>query len=86
MTTEWDATVYGRSRESNRSALATKMGALLPRQPRGLRWLEPEFQIGNTGLYNRVARSRSALTMTDTELNDIASAATTGLSSTPNPG
>lgn len=37
-------------------------------------------------LYNRVARKRKALAITDTELNDIASAATTGVSRMPNIG
>lgn len=36
--------------------------------------------------YNRTPRSRSALPITETELNDIASAATIGLSNNPNDG
>jgi hypothetical protein len=36
--------------------------------------------------YSRACLSRSALVMTDTELSDMASAATIGLSSTPNAG
>ena len=38
------------------------------------------------GHYNRVTRKRKALAMTDTELSDIARAATTGLSRMPNTG
>ena len=38
------------------------------------------------GVHNRTALSRNALPMTDTELRDIASAATTGLSRRPKEG
>ena len=40
----------------------------------------------STPPHSRAARSRNALAMTDTELNDIASAATTGLSTIPKLG
>jgi hypothetical protein len=36
--------------------------------------------------YSRTRRNRSAFPITETELSDIASAATTGLSNTPNAG
>jgi hypothetical protein len=41
---------------------------------------------GSRASYSRIALSRSALPMTDTELSAIASAATIGLSNTPSDG
>jgi len=55
----------------------------LPAPRRAARETRPAVVPSGPHAYNRATLSRSALPMTDTELSDIASAATTGLSRMP---